>query len=147
MARPQKPVVAAVLLVLLLLFLVRRLSTPTRTVVFLRTQPEVLPSSESDDHSRTVRSRPLSTLPLQSTSLRQLRPPPPPPPLPWPCTKLECTTKLETLEPDWVQLSSQPRIDWAGGGVRGDCLVGEYDYMMKSPYCSPPGLPTPTGKK
>ena len=50
MARPQKPVVAAVLLVLLLLFLVRRLSTPTRTVVFLRTQPEALPSSEPDDH-------------------------------------------------------------------------------------------------
>lgn len=146
MSRPSKSGVAALLVVVLLLFLVRRLSTPARTVVFLRTKPEALPSSDPADHSRTVRSRPLSSLPLQSAlppRPPQLRPPPPPPP----CTKLECTTKLQTLEPDWVQLSSQPRIDWAGGGVRGDCLVGEYDYMMKSPYCTPPGLPTPTGKK
>ena len=146
MSRPSKSGVAALLVVVLLLFLVRRLSTPARTVVFLRTKPEALPSSDPADHSRTVRSRPLSSLPLQSAlppRPPQLRRPPPPPP----CTKLECTTKLQTLEPDWVQLSSQPRIDWAGGGVRGDCLVGEYDYMMKSPYCTPPGLPTPTGKK
>ena len=145
----QRSVVAALLLVVVLLFLVRRLSTPARTIVFLRTKPEALPSSDPADHSRTVRSRPLSSLPLQSALPplpSQLRPPPPPPPPP-PCTALECTTKLQSLEPDWVQLSSQPRIDWAGGGVRGDCLVGEYDYMMKSPYCTPPGLPTPTGKK
>ena len=151
MAGPQKSVVAALLVVVLLLFLVRRLSTPARTIVFLRTKLQALPSSDPVEHSRTVRSRPLSSLPLQSAlpplppQLRR-RPPPPPPPPP-PCTKLECTTKLQSLEPDWVQLSSQPRIDWAGGGVRGDCLVGEYDYMMMSPYCTPPGLPTPTGKK
>eukprot|EP00908_Phaeocystis_cordata_P015524 Transcript_26678.p1 GENE.Transcript_26678~~Transcript_26678.p1 ORF type:complete len:354 (-),score=140.53 Transcript_26678:492-1553(-) len=67
-----------------------------------------------------------------------------PPP---PCNRLSCTTKLQSLEPDWVQLSFQPRIDWKGGGVRGDCLVGEYQYMMQSPYCTPPGQPAPTGKK
>jgi len=150
MAGPQKSVVAALLVVVLLLFLVRRLSTPARTIVFLRTKLQALPSSDPVEHSRTVRSRPLSSLPLQSAlpplppQLRRRPPPPPPPP---PCTRLECTTKLQSLEPDWVQLSSQPRIDWAGGGVRGDCIVGEYDYMMKSPYCTPPGLPTPTGKK
>jgi len=148
MAGPQKSVVAVLLAVVLLLFLVRRLATPARTIVLLRTEPQALPSSDPADHSRTVRSRPLSSLPLQSAlppPPLQLRPPPPPPPPP--CTRLECTTKLQSLEPDWVQLSSQPRIDWAGGGVRGDCLVGEYDYMMMSPYCTPPGLPTPTGKK
>ena len=111
----QRSVVAALLLVVVLLFLVRRLSTPARTIVFLRTKPEALPSSDPADHSRTVRSRPLSSLPLQSALPplpSQLRPPPPPPPPP-PCTALECTTKLQSLEPDWVQLSSQPRIDCA----------------------------------
>ena len=140
MANVQRSVVGALLLALLLLFLVRRLASPARTVVLLRTEPQAMPLSDPSDPPPTVRARPLPSLPLQSA----LTPSPPPPP---PCTKLECTTKLKTLEPDWVQLSSQPRIDWQGGGVRGDCLVGEYDYMMKSPYCTPPGTPTPTSKK
>ena len=51
------------------------------------------------------------------------------------CTHAACTEKLASLEPPWVDLSFQPRIDWRGGGVRGDCVVGEYAYIMNK-YCS-----------
>jgi len=62
-------------------------------------------------------------------------PPPPPPP---PCRDLSCTTRLGSFEPPWVNLSFQPRIDWNRGGVRGDCVVGEYNYIMPA-FCEPPG--------
>ena len=48
-----------------------------------------------------------------------------PPP---PCLSRSCTKRLSALEPAWVDLRFQPRIDWAAGGVRGDCVVGEYEY-------------------
>ena len=58
----------------------------------------------------------------------------PPPP---PCTSLSCTDRLRVLEPPWVNLSSQPRINWKAGGVRGDCIVGEDEYIFNTFYCSP----------
>ena len=62
-----------------------------------------------------------------------------PPP---PCASLSCTNRLTALEPSWVNLSFQPRIDWQAGGLRGDCVVGEYEYIMHA-YCDPPGAHTP----
>ena len=50
---------------------------------------------------------------------------------------MSCVAKLRSIEPEWVRLSFQPRIDWRGGGVRGDCVVGEYEYIMA--YCQAPG--------
>jgi len=70
-------------------------------------------------------------------------PPPPPPPLAAApikrldvesCTSLSCATRHESLEPSWADLTSQPNIDWAHGGVRGDCVAGELEYIM-SKYC------------
>ena len=71
--------------------------------------------------------------------------PPPPPPQPV-CTELSCTKKLRSLEPPWVNLAFQPRIDWSAGGLRGDCVVGEIEYISRF-YCDPPGTqPTFRGK-
>ena len=63
-----------------------------------------------------------NSAPVASMAFDPPPPPPPPPPLPThspdppppsmcdaSCTKLSCTTKLRSLEPDWVKLSAQPR--------------------------------------
>jgi len=52
------------------------------------------------------------------------------------CESLECAARLGVSEPSWVDLTFQPRIDWRGGGVRGDCVAGELEYIMPK-YCSP----------
>ena len=91
----------------------------------------VLVASDTPDVSDAAPMR----HPLEPTSFASSPPPPPPPP---PCTELSCTTKLQTLEPPWVRLDFQPRIDWRGGAVRGDCVVGEIEYILPA-YCSPPG--------
>ena len=35
-----------------------------------------------------------------------------------------------------ARLSFQPRINWKAGGVRGDCVAGEIEYILDK-YCSP----------
>mmetsp|Transcript_15089 Transcript_15089/g.32231 ORF Transcript_15089/g.32231 Transcript_15089/m.32231 type:complete len:443 (+) Transcript_15089:256-1584(+) len=52
------------------------------------------------------------------------------------CTSIDCATRHTVLEPGWVNLSFQPAIDWKAGGVRGDCVAGELEYIMPK-YCSP----------
>ena len=52
------------------------------------------------------------------------------------CLNGVCGQRLATLEPSWVNLSFNPRIDWKHGGMRGDCVVGEYEYIIDK-YCSP----------
>ena len=54
------------------------------------------------------------------------------------CTSISCVQKLDAPEPSWAKLDFQPRIDWAGCGVRGDCVVGELDYILDK-YCDPHG--------
>ena len=71
---------------------------------------------------------------VATTPLQEALPPPPP------CTSLSCTRKLRNLEPPWVNLSFQPRIDWKAGGIRGDCVVGEIEYISIF-YCDPPSKP------
>ena len=99
-------------------------------------QEHALTSHEqsSQRQSPAIHSTDLSPPPVPAASSSLLPPPPPP------CGSLSCTTKLSNLEPPWVKLAFQPRIDWRGGGVRGDCVVGEYEYIMPA-YCSPPGQP------
>jgi hypothetical protein len=53
------------------------------------------------------------------------------------CASLDCAKWLESREPAWVNLTFQPGIDWLGGGVRGDCVAGELEYLWPK-YCSPP---------
>ena len=54
-----------------------------------------------------------------------------------PCRSLSCASRgLESLEPSWADLTFQPNIDWNGGGVRGDCVAGELEYIMPK-YCDP----------
>ena len=53
-----------------------------------------------------------------------------------PCNSLSCAKRHESLEPSWADLRFQPNIDWAGGGVRGDCVAGELEYIMPK-YCDP----------
>ena len=36
----------------------------------------------------------------------------------------------------WADLTFQPSLDWKGGGVRGDCVAGELEYIMPK-YCDP----------
>ena len=57
------------------------------------------------------------------------------------CTTADCTHQLANLEPSWVDLDFNPRIDWHHGGVRGDCVVGELEYI-KDKYCRPEGAPS-----
>ena len=52
------------------------------------------------------------------------------------CTSLSCAGRFTKAEPAWAQLAFQPRIDWAAGGIRGDCVAGELEYIMGK-YCSP----------
>ena len=47
-----------------------------------------------------------------------------------PCNSLSCAKRHESLEPSWADLRFQPNIDWAGGGVRGDCVAGELEYIL-----------------
>jgi hypothetical protein len=58
------------------------------------------------------------------------------PPSPPPCNSLSCAGRFTAQEPTWAKLSFQPRIDWHAGGVRGDCVAGELEYIMPK-YCSP----------
>ena len=67
--------------------------------------------------------------PSQSAQQQLLQPPPT-------CTSLSCAGRFTKSEPEWAQLSFQPRIDWAAGGIRGDCVAGELEYIMGK-YCSP----------
>lgn len=53
-----------------------------------------------------------------------------------PCNSLSCATRHESLEPSWADLRFQPNMDWAGGGVRGDCVAGELEYILPK-YCDP----------
>ena len=53
-----------------------------------------------------------------------------------PCNSLSCAKRHESLEPSWADLRFQPNIDWAGGGVRGDCVAGELEYILPK-YCDP----------
>jgi len=55
------------------------------------------------------------------------------------CTSLKCATRHQALEPSWANLTFQPTIDWKAGGVRGDCVAGELEYIMPK-YCSPEPL-------
>ena len=54
------------------------------------------------------------------------------------CMSADCMSILPDLEPQWAQLSTATRIDWRHGGVRGDCVVGESDYLVPKRYCDPP---------
>ena len=36
----------------------------------------------------------------------------------------------------WADLRFQPSLDWIGGGVRGDCVAGELEYILPK-YCDP----------
>ena len=47
-----------------------------------------------------------------------------------PCNSLSCAKRHESLELSWADLRFQPNIDWAGGGVRGDCVAGELEYIL-----------------
>ena len=62
---------------------------------------------------------------------------PPPPPA---CTSLSCAGRFNKAEPEWGELAFQPGINWAAGGLRGDCVAGELEYIMDK-YCSAPGRP------
>ena len=42
-------------------------------------------------------------------------------------------------EPPWAKLTFQPTINWKAGGVRGDCVAGELEYIWPK-YCSPTEL-------
>ena len=53
-----------------------------------------------------------------------------------PCNSLSCAKRHESLEPSWADLTFQPSLDWKGGGVRGDCVAGELEYIMPK-YCDP----------
>ena len=53
------------------------------------------------------------------------------------CTSLSCAKRFSAEEPSWADLSFQPGINWKLGGVRGDCVAGELEYIMPK-YCSPP---------
>lgn len=57
------------------------------------------------------------------------------------CASIHCAERLESREPAWVNLTFQPGIDWLGGGVRGDCVAGELEYLWPK-YCSPPQVPS-----
>ena len=52
------------------------------------------------------------------------------------CAEASCAHRLASIEPPWVRLAFNPRIDWHGGGLRGDCVVGEYQYIIDK-YCTP----------
>ena len=43
------------------------------------------------------------------------------------CNSLQCAKRFNKVEPEWAQLSFQPRIDWKAGGLRGDCVAGELE--------------------
>ncbi|KAL1499715.1 hypothetical protein AB1Y20_012413 [Prymnesium parvum] len=74
----------------------------------------------------------LSSPPLPSPLSPSRLGSPPPPPL---CTSVQCAAPLGREEPSWAQLSFQPRIDWSRGGVRGDCVAGELEYILPK-YCA-----------
>ena len=57
--------------------------------------------------------------------------------MPEQCTDLDCARRHESLEPSWAELSFQPAIDWRNGGTRGDCVAGEYEYIIDK-YCAAP---------
>ena len=60
-----------------------------------------------------------------------------PPP---PCNSLACAGRFTEKEPAWAELTFQPGINWKAGGVRGDCVAGELEYIMPK-YCSRHRLP------
>eukprot|EP00966_Prymnesium_polylepis_P184647 4279719-Prymnesium_polylepis.1 len=61
------------------------------------------------------------------------------------CASASCVSALASPEPPWARLAFQPRIDWLGGGVRGDCVVGEIEHIIGK-YCDPPSArPRPAG--
>lgn len=50
------------------------------------------------------------------------------------CADLSCARRHAALEPSWSELAFQPRIDWRAGGIRGDCVAGEIEYL-RGKYC------------
>lgn len=81
--------------------------------------------------------QPAVPIPLPAVPILQLAPEQ--------CTQLSCAKQHSKLEPSWAQLAFQPAIDWKNGGVRGDCVAGEYEYIIDK-YCSPqPKKPPPFG--
>lgn len=105
--------------------------TPSST----RIDPHVLPASAGLANSGAIAAATASA-PAAAAAVPpqvELVPPPPPSPL---CTELSCTRKLRSLEPAWAKLAFQPRINWQAGGIRGDCVVGEIEYIEHK-YCEP----------
>ena len=45
------------------------------------------------------------------------------------------TYVTSAVGPAWARLSSQPSIDWAHEGTRGDCVVSDWEYI-KTKYCT-----------
>ena len=138
------------LLVILLLYLAREningalmttatIATPTAGM--LMTAATAASTRTGSSSLQVQFSSPPPPLQQQTQSLPATSPPavasslsaPPPPPT---CTDLHCAARFTKVEPEWAQLSFQPRIDWHAGGVRGDCVAGELEYIMPK-YCSP----------
>jgi len=122
---------------------------PREAVLLRRSQPFSPVKTNTVEELAALVPRPVPVrLPLASSS-----PPPassPPPPAssspPPPCLQLSCAKEHRKLEPAWAKLDPQPRIDWAAGGVRGDCVVGEWEYIMPA-YCQPPSVTPRLGKR
>ena len=93
---------------------------------------EQLPPATSGSvvSTATSASTPIS-VPVEATAVVAVGPPPPPP-----CTSLSCAARFTAVEPAWAELTFQPGIDWHAGGIRGDCVAGELEYIMPK-YCSP----------
>lgn len=70
------------------------------------------------------------SVPVEATPASTGSPPPPP------CTSLTCAGRFKAEEPAWADLTFQPGINWHAGGIRGDCVAGELEYI-KPKYCSP----------
>ena len=114
------------------------LAAPAKSGGLQQQQPPPPPAASASSsaivEAATAAAAPAAAVTASThAALVMVSPPPSPPPV---CTSLSCAGRFQEVEPQWADLKFQPNIDWKAGGVRGDCVAGELEYIMPK-YCSP----------
>ena len=129
----RTPILAGALLVALLYLAYENLdSASSARPSSTGTRSAAVPIGSAVGGAATLQQQQQNSPPPPQPAILEVASSPPPPP----CTSLNCAGRFTKQEPPWADLTFQPNINWEKGGVRGDCVAGELEYIMPK-YCSP----------